>query len=75
MTNAPKRSGARSKRLTQRQAQERRRAERTDEESRVERDAAAAAQRKRRGVTAYYKALELPVGQREDQLLSLTLVF
>ena len=53
----------------QQQAQERRRANLTDEQQQVERDAAAKAQRARRGVTPLYNALQLPVGQREDQLL------
>ena len=53
----------------ERQAQERRRAVRTDEQRQAEREAQAAAQRARRGVTSLYNALKLAVGQREDQML------
>ena len=51
-------------------AQRERRGAFTDEQRRDERNAAAAAQRKHRGgVTPLWNALQLPVGEREDQLL------
>ena len=56
-------------RFAQQHAQEKRRAAIDDEQRQVEREAQAAAQRERRGVTPLYNALQLPVGQREDQLL------
>ena len=40
-----------------------------DEQLCMQRDRCAAANRARRGVTPLYNALQLPVGQREDQLL------
>ena len=56
-------------RYKQQRAQQERRAAYDEEQQRVERDAAAKAQRARRGVTPLYNALQLPVGQREDQML------
>jgi hypothetical protein len=56
-------------RYAQQQAQEKRRADLTDEQRQLERAAWAKAQRERRSVTPLYNALQLPVGQREDQLL------
>ena len=56
-------------RQAQQQAQQERRAAYADEQRQLERDASAKAQRERRGVTPLYNALQLPVGQREDQLL------
>ena len=51
-------------------AQRERRANLTDEQRRVEQDATARAVRAcRGGVTPLWNALQLPVGQREDQLL------
>ena len=53
----------------QQQAQQERRAAYDKERRQLVRDASAAAQRARRGVTPLWNALQLPVGQREDQLL------
>ena len=53
----------------QQRAQEERRAAFAEEQRQLERAASAKAQRERRGVTPLYNALQLPVGQREDQLL------
>ena len=53
----------------QQRAQQERRAAFAQEQLRAEREAQAAAQRARRGVTPLWNALQLPVGQREDQLL------
>ena len=60
----------RAEREAQAAAQRERRDNRTEEQLQVERNAEARAQRKHRGgVTPLWKALQLPVGQREDQLL------
>ena len=53
----------------QQQAQQERRAAYDKERRQLVRDASAAAQRARRGVTPLWNALQLPVGQREDQVL------
>ena len=57
-------------RFAQQQAQEARRAAADDKQRQMERDATAKAVRAcRGGVTPLWNALQLPVGQREDQLL------
>ena len=56
-------------RYAQQRAQQARRDAYDKEQRQLERDASAKAQRERRGVTPLYNALQLPVGQREDQLL------
>ena len=53
----------------QQRAQQERRAAFDEEQRQLEREANAAAQRERRGVTSLYNAFQLSVGQREDQLL------
>ena len=57
-------------RYAQQRAQQERRAAYDDEQRRMQRDATARAVRAcRGGVTPLYNALQLPVGEREDQLL------
>ena len=56
-------------RYAQQRAQQARRDAYDKEQRQLERDASAKAQRERRGVTPLYNALQLPVGQREEQLL------